>query len=217
MSAALDSLAELEPDGVQLTPGNMPTPDFQHALTESKLATRTHHGFSFTAFRTRDVWADDGRCLTTSDSVHPPASNAKAREKYLENRPPELVLETMYPSYALGSGEELEHAMELNLPLAIDVSHLFIQKTQGVISAATLRRLYDYDNVHEVHVSANDGRRDGHAPLTPKTFGLEWAHERARAGVPLILECYFHRLTVDERRAQLSLARGERGPRRRRT
>lgn len=215
MAQALDSLAALEPDGVQLTPGNMPTPDFKGVLTEAKLATRTHHGFSFTAFRTRDVWADDGRCLASSDSVHPPASNSLASTAYLEQRPPQLVLETMYPSYALGSGAELEHAMDLGIPLAVDVSHLFIQKTHRVIGDATLRRIFDYENVREVHVSANDGRRDGHAPLTAKTFGLDWAHERERAGVPLILECYFHRLTVDERGRQLSLARGERKPRRR--
>jgi sugar phosphate isomerase/epimerase len=210
MDAALAALAELEPDGVQLTPGNQPTPDFAKKLKRTKLATRTHHGFSFTAFRTRDVWADDGRCLAESDSVHPPASNAKASEHYFEKRPAELVLETMYPSYALGSGDELERAMALHVPLAVDVSHLFIQRTQGVLSEATLRRVLDYDNVHEVHVSANDGRRDLHAPLTPRTFGLEWAHERERTGVPLILECYFHRLSLGERARQLALVRGER-------
>jgi hypothetical protein len=217
MTSALESLAVLGPDGVQLTPGNQPTPDFEKALRKSKLATRTHHGFSFTAFRTRDVWADDGRCLATSDSVHPPAASAKASEHYLAQRRPELVLETMYPSYALGSGEELERAMELEVPLAVDVSHLFIQRTQGVLSDATLRRVLDYEHVREVHVSANDGRRDLHAPLTPRTFGLEWAHERERAGVPVILECYFHRLTPSERSAQLDLARASRLLRRRST
>ena len=185
MDQALASLAELKPDGVQLTPGNMPTPDFQRSLRNSKLATRTHHGFSFTTFRTRDVWADDGSCLTTSDSVHPPASTSPAAARYLSAQ---RVLETMYPTYALGTGDELEQAMKLEIPLAVDVSHLFIQKSQGVLGPATLRRLFDYEHVHEVHVSANDGRRDLHAPLTANTFGLDWAHERERAGVPLVLE-----------------------------
>ena len=214
MDAALHSLAELKPDGIQLTPGNQPTPGFERVLKKTKLATRTHHGFSFTAFRTRDVWADDGRCLAASDSVHPPAANAKASEHFLERRPPQLVLETMYPSYALGSGDQLERAMELEVPLAVDVSHLFIQKTQGVLSEATLRRVLDYEHVHEVHVSANDGRRDLHAPLTARTFGLEWAQARERAGVPLILECYFHRLSLSERAAQLALCRSQRPSRR---
>jgi hypothetical protein len=75
------------------------------------------------------------------------------------------------------------------------------------LSDATLKRVLDYDNNHEVHVSANDGRRDLHAPLTRATFGLEWAHERERAGIPLILECYFHRLSPDDRARQLALAR----------
>lgn len=209
MEAALAALAELKPDGVQLTPGNQPTPDFATRLKKTKLATRTHHGFSFTAFRTRDVWAEDGRCLAKSDSVHPPMTNAKASERYFEQRPPDLVLETMYPSYALGSGDELALAMDAQVPLAVDVSHLFIQLTQGVLSDATLKRVLDYDNIREVHVSANDGRRDLHAPLTKRTFGLEWAHERERSGVPLILECYFHRLSPSERARQLALARGE--------
>src|SRR5689334_18187506 len=101
MGNALEQLLELGPDGVQLTPGNLPTEDFAARLSE--VAHRTHHGFTFRALRTRDVWSTDGRCLVQSDSVHPPAATHAGAQSFLERE--ELpVLETMYPGYALGTG-----------------------------------------------------------------------------------------------------------------
>ena len=85
------------------------------------------------------------------------------------------ILETMYPGYALGDGAALEDAMARRLRLAVDVSHLLMQREQGCLSAATLARVLDYDRIAEIHVSANDGRRDLHAPLAADTFGLAWA------------------------------------------
>lgn len=207
MGAAFRELQSLGVEGVQLTPGNQPTAGFSDEVSGARLPTRTHHGFTWRAFRTREVWSAHGDCLVDSDSVHAPLANSEASQHYLERLRPGLVLETMYPSYALGDGSSLERAMDLGVPLAVDVSHLFIQQAQGVLGDATLRRLFDYQHVAEVHVSANDGRRDLHAPLTPKTFGLEWAHERERAGTPVVLECYFHRLPRDQRLRQLELAR----------
>lgn len=196
-------------DGIQLTPGNQPTADFERVVAASGLAIRTHQGFTYRAFRTKDVWADDGACLVASDSVHPPRAGTPAATGFLDRMgDASPILETMYPGYALADGAALEAAMTRGLALAVDVSHLYIQRTQGVLGDATLARILDYDRIAEVHVSANDGRRDLHAPLTETSFGLAWARERRAAGVPTILECYFHRLLLDERRAQIDLVYG---------
>ena len=206
MDAALERLLALCPDGVQLTPGNMPTPGF--ATRVERLRSRTHHGFSFTHWKCA-VWNDDGSCAVASDSVHPPRATDAAVARFLEaERLP--VLETMYPGYALGSGPELELAMQRGLALAVDVSHVYLQQTAGMLGEATWRRLQDYPHVAEVHVSRNDGHSDAHLPLTAGTFGLGWALERLRAGTPVIFESYFHRLSLEAQQAQVSLFDGAR-------
>lgn len=204
MAQAFDDLALDGVDGVQLTPGNMPTPAFAAHVAASGRRTRTHHGFTPTAFKT-PVWADDGQCLVTSDSVHPPRHDAPAAARFLDGAPP--VLETMYPGWALGDAASLRDAMARGLALAVDVSHLYIGHTQGVLDEATIARVLDYDRIAEVHVSANDGRRDLHQPLQHDSFGLAWARARLAAGTPVILECYFHKLSARERRAQIDLVR----------
>lgn len=206
MDQTVDALRALGPDGLQLTPGNQPAADVEARL--ARLPTRTHHGFSPTHWK-RAVWRDDGTCAVDSDSVHPPPASHPAFARFLEG-PALPVLETMYPGHALGTGEALEDAMRRGLTLAVDVSHLFIQRCAGVLSDATWRRLQDYPRVAEVHVSRNDGRRDAHLPLTADTFGLGWALAKLRAGTPVILESYFHRVPVDARRAQLALFDGAR-------
>ncbi len=113
----------------------------------------------------------------------------------------------MYPGYELGDGESIERAMADRLPLAVDISHAFIQRNAGVMTATTWQRLADYDRIAEVHVSANAGAYDSHRPITDETFGLAWARERLRAGTPTVLECYMHKLPDDERRRQLDLVR----------
>jgi hypothetical protein len=200
MGAALDELLALVPDGVQLTPGNHPTARFAERL--ATVRSRTHHGFSLTHVR-HPVWRDDGTCAVGSDSVHPPPLTHPAVARFLDA--PHPVLETMYPGYALGTGDELEQAMANGLPLAVDVSHLFLQREAGVLGEATWRRLQDYGSIAEVHVSKNDGRSDAHRPLTADTFGLEWAKQKLRGGTPVIVESYLHRLPTESRRAQLAL------------
>lgn len=190
MARAYAELSALA-DGVQLTPGCQPTPGF--APTGP---VRTHHGYTPTAFRIRDVWGADGACLVDSDSVHPPAAGGRYSDA--------PILETMYPGYELGDGDALDAAMDRGARLAVDVSHLFIQRTQGVLSDRTLARVLDYERVEEIHVSANDGARDLHAPLRADSFGLDWARQR---GVPVVLECYFHKLDADARRRQIELVR----------
>ncbi len=209
MAMAFEDLVALGPDGIQLTPGNHPTPGFVSVVVASNLPVRTHHGFSWTE-RRRPVW-HRGTLLVAAASVHPPAASMGFEPSTLfgPDSPSPTALETMYPGEHLGSGEAIERAMRNDIPLAVDVSHIFIQREQGVMSQGTWARLQDYPNVVEVHVSANDGRRDQHQPIQRGTFGLQWAQARAQAGTPVILEGYFHRLSTDLRSRQLALLRGD--------
>jgi hypothetical protein len=207
MASAFEALRALA-DGVQLTPGNHPTPGF--AARVAGTPARTHHGFSFTARATR-VWSDDVTCLVRSSSVHPPADGDVGFDAFARaiERQPELpALETMYPGHRLGTGAELAWAMDRGLALAVDVSHLEIQRTAGALPEPVWRRLADYDRVDEIHVSGTDGRHDLHAPLTEGAFGLSWARERLRAGSCVVFESYLHRLSDAERARQVALVRG---------
>lgn len=215
MNAAFDELVSLG-GAVQLTPGNHPTPEFEEHVRSRSVGTRRHHGFDF-AQRRREVWAADGACLVDVESIHPPRDDSPAAARirksgvaaWLESREREgPLLETMYPGYILGTGDELEAAMTLDVPLAIDVSHVFMQLRQGAMTEATWKRLAEYEHVGEVHVSANAGTHDSHAPLGPDTFGLAWARERIAAGIPTVLECYMFRLSHSERAAQIDLLLG---------
>ncbi len=209
MEAAFGQLAQLGPDGIQLTPGNLPTPGFEPFVQQSGLEIATHHGFAFRA-RRQDVWIR-GQCIVDAGSVHPERSSRSdlsIAEWLAAQSRPLPVLETMYPGYFLGNSAELHLAMSLGLELALDVSHVFIQLEQGALDSATWRRLAEYPHIAEIHLSRNGGRHDSHWPITTDTFGLEWAQERARDGTPIVLESYFHKLSEAERRRQLDLARG---------
>jgi hypothetical protein len=203
LRAAASELLALAPDGLQLTPGNVPNEGDEAWLASQNVTLQTHHGFTWAALR-RPVWGEDLRLLTDAHSVHPP----KAAE--VDELPRETVLEVMYPGYALGTGAAVERAMDLGLRLAVDVSHVFLQLSAGVMPDATWRRLRAYANIHELHLSDNDGRHDRHMPITSRTFGLGWARERAQSGTPVVLECYMHQMSVDDRRRQVDLARGSR-------
>jgi hypothetical protein len=201
LRAAATDLLGLGPDGLQLTPGNVPSEGDAEWLAAQGALLRTHHGFSYDALR-RAVWSADLALRVDASSVHPPSGDVPA-----ERLPRDAALEVMYPGHALGTGEAVERAMTIGLRLAVDVSHVFLQLSAGAMGAATWRRLREYDLVDEVHVSDNDGRRDSHRPIDARSFGLAWAVERARAGVPAILECYMHRLSRDERRRQVDALR----------
>lgn len=210
MAQAFDELARLAP-ALQLTPGNVPTEAFEQHVAASGVVTRRHHGFAFDDRKT-DVWRADGACLVPSESVHPPADTERVDgwRAWYERAAGPVVLEVMYPGYALGTGEDVERAMAAHWPLVVDISHVFIQRMQGAMTAATWRRLADYDRITEVHVSANGGRHDTHQPLVDDTFGLDWARERLANGEVVVLECYMHRLTADQRREQVELIGGTR-------
>jgi sugar phosphate isomerase/epimerase len=209
MSNAFDELARLEV-AIQLTPGNFVTRGFREHVARSGVTTRAHHGFAWTMRRT-ETWSADGACLVASESVHPPKSDAPAAAtwwQWFERAPVKPILETMYPGYTLGDGEAIERLMDDGVVLAVDISHVFIQRTQGTMTEATWRRLCDYDRIAEVHVSANGGEHDSHRPLGDTTFGLAWARAKLAAGTPTVLECYMHKLSDGDRRRQLELVRG---------
>ncbi|WP_161967625.1 hypothetical protein [Fimbriiglobus ruber] len=196
MSEAAETLLALVPGrvGLQLTPGCAPDP-----ITVS-CPTRTHHGFTSKALRAQ-VW-DGGTLVWHGDSLHPPLE----RHVPTDWQPPEgVVLETMYPGYAaLANGDQIAAAMDEGRWIAVDVAHLDIQKYHGVLADAVLNRLLAYERVAEVHVSTSQDARDSHAKLTASTWGIEWARSRLATGTPVILECYMHKLTHEERLEQVA-------------
>lgn len=215
--AAFEALSRHDVDGLQLTPGNLPSPGFRARIDAFPRAVRLHHGFAWDRYRQR-VYDQKGTLLLRERerSVHPPhtaphagpdacVADAVAWLRQVAAFDP--LLETMYPGYVLGCGSELELAMDLGLRLAVDVSHLHLQRAAGVLSASVERRLREYPRVEEIHVSANDGRSDRHALLQSDTPGLDWARARL-ADLPVVLESYWHRIDFDEQRRQIDLLRG---------
>ena len=206
---AFRTLVALAPDGIQFTPGNLPTAGFRSLVEASPMAMRFHHGFAWDAYR---VPVYSGRALvlnaTGLRSLHPPKADTGPFTDWLTGAQAGYVIaETMYPGYHLGSGKELEEAMEAGLRLAVDVSHLHIQRIRGVVDDGQLARVLDYDRIDEIHVSDNDGRADQHRQISAGTPLLGWALERASVGVPLVYESYLHRVSEDDRRRQLDLVR----------
>ena len=196
MSDAAETLAALAPGrvGLQLTPGCAPSP------IEVSCPMRTHHGFTYQALRA-PVW-EEGTLVWHGDSVHPP----QARQVPDGWQPPEdVVMETMYPgSAALANGDQIAAAMDAGRWLAVDVAHLDIQIYHGILAKPVLHRLLDYPRVAEVHVSTSHQARDTHARLSMSTWGIEWARTRLAAGTPVILECYMHKLSREERLEQIA-------------
>jgi hypothetical protein len=120
--------------------------------------------------------------------------------------PADVVLETMYPSYAaMANGDQLAAAMDEGRRLAVDVAHLDIQQFHGLLSRAVLNRLLEYDRVAEVHVSTSRQHRDTHAKLTHLDWGVDWARAKMATGTPVVLECYMHKLTHEERLEQVAM------------
>jgi hypothetical protein len=196
MSDAAETLAALAPGrvGLQLTPGCAPCP------INVQCPTRSHHGFTHKALRAQ-VW-DAGRLVWHGDSVHPPRQ-AEVPDDW--QPPADVVLETMYPGYAaLANGDQIAAAMDAGRWLAVDVAHLDIQIYHGILAESVKQRLLDYKRVAEVHVSSSRDSRDTHAKLTRITWGIEWARARLKAGTPVILECYMHKLSDEERLEQIA-------------
>lgn len=204
---AFENLTRLEPDGLQLTPGNLPSPGFQQRVATWGRPTSLHHGFVWDKYKTEVYAGDEPVVDLAKRSVHPPKRvlNFKGWLETMVRL--DAVVEVMYPDYVLGCGAEVEAAMEAGLRLAVDISHVYIQVYKGVIEKTTLDRLWAYDKIAEVHVSESDGRADQHRPLSPSAPFLGWALDQQRAGTLTVLESYFHRLSEDERRRQVEQAR----------
>ena len=218
MENAAEELLELGPDGLQLTPGCVPTAGFRDSLKSRKVYTQTHHGFCETALR-RPVW-DGATLLVDADSVHPPLYREADEEMsahHLRNmgwwqaavRGWKPAMEVMYDNYILGCGGDVRLAMQMKMPLAVDISHVEIQLRKGQIAEETWRMLQDYDLISEVHVSESKDGKDVHAPITRRTPGLNWAREKMNSGTVVVLEAYMHKLNKDQRREQLAILRGE--------
>jgi hypothetical protein len=161
---------------------------------------RTHHGFTYHALRA-PVW-DNGTLVWHGDSLHPPK---KQETPDGWQAPTDVVMETMYPGYAaLADGDQIAAAMDEGRWLAVDVAHLDIQMHHGILAKPTLQRILDYGRVAEVHVSTSHETRDSHSRLSASTWGIEWARARLQAGTPVILECYMHKLSAEERLEQVA-------------
>jgi hypothetical protein len=204
---AFAELTSLPIDGVQLTPGNLPSAGFAATLEGYQGVVRFHHGFDLQRYRT-EVWGIDGRLLVSPHhrSVHPPQLKAGVSKHWWHTAQQSgVTIEVMYPGYAVGTGEDVKRAMHMQLPLAVDVSHLFIMRTQGAIDDNTLRQLLDYPPITEVHVSHNQGNADTHELLRTASYGLSFAKERMQDGCPCIVESYFHKASDDDRRRCIEL------------
>ena len=196
MSDAAETLAALAPGrvGLQLTPGCAPS------AIDLDCPMRTHHGFTYRALRAQ-VW-DAGTLVWKGDSVHPP----REREVPEGWQPPDdVVMETMYPGYAaLANGDQIAAAMDQGRWLAVDVAHLDIQTYHGILTKSVLHRLMSYERIAEVHVSTSRDAKDTHSKLSIATWGIEWARARLAVGTPVILECYMHKLSPEERLEQIA-------------
>ncbi len=218
-------------DGVQLTPGNLPSPGFGErveALAKAGVTVRYHHGFSWTHYR-RAVYDSSGRAVDIGrdHSIHPPRTHAPDRGLWRARQrrgspttsptpvatwskwlpiavEQDLLVETMYPGYLLGSAAELNDAMDAELRLCVDIAHLSIVHSAGLLDAATCARLLAYPRIEEVHISRSRGGRDTHSPITTDTPWLGWAQERI-ADLPVVLESYWHRTPSEQQRQQLNM------------
>jgi hypothetical protein len=206
---AFERLAALPVDGIQLTPGNLPSPGFREQARRYGGVLRYHHSFSWEHYRA-EVYDDGARVpkLPRAWSLHPPPTKHPATfSTWLTNAlAVDALCEVMYPGYRLGQDAELLDAMASKLRLAVDVSHLRIQRHRGDLRDATLHQLLAYERIEEVHVSHNEGRADSHSPLRPDTPWLDWARERMRGGAALVFESRLHDQNLDIS-AQLELIR----------
>ncbi|HSC88126.1 MAG TPA: hypothetical protein VLC09_12675 [Polyangiaceae bacterium] len=194
-SEAFAELARLPVDGIQLTPGNLPSLDFRALAQSYRGQLRYHHSFSWQHYRA-EVYDAAGRTpkLPRDWSIHPPPTkHPVAFATWLDGAlAVDALCEVMYPGFLLGQDAQLLDAMASGLRLAVDISHLHIQRARGDLQDGTFTKLLAYERIEEVHVSHNLGRADSHLPLQATTPWLDWARERMRGGVPLVFESRMH-------------------------
>jgi len=142
MQGAAEELLELGAAGLQLTPGNVPTPNFWQWLQDYQVDSRTHHGFHYRALKCK-VWKENAECLPKSHSVHPPRLTDSMvevwRKKLAAGAYSHLLLETMYPGYCLGDGEEIARAMAMSLTSICNCARVVCHPRSGGDSRTTNR------------------------------------------------------------------------------
>ena len=215
---ALDAALELSViapghAGLQLTPGCYPTELSPQTIP---VPQRTHHGYVPDAYNSQ-VWSTEGELLWHGHSVHPPLrKNLRIPSQWRKPEPGACVLETMYPGYVwLSAGIEIDNAMNEGYELAVDIAHLAIMRRLDILGDGTLRRIFAYGRIAEIHVSRSVGKSDSHRPLMHDypgadrdpndVLGLAWAIERFKDGVPVIYETYIHKLSQQERQDQVGI------------
>lgn len=203
MQEGYDNLLKLNVEGIQLTPGNIPTKDFK-----LDIPYRLHHTFSFNSNIGRIY---DNNYITNINSpdhsIHPPkrCQYTGKFEDWLNRVHSNTILEIMYPIYYLSNDKEINMLLDKHQPVAVDISHLFICLSQKSISEETLNRIMNYDNIKEIHFSHNNGKFDSHQPMNDKTPFLSWGKERNN--VPWIYESLLHKASYDEAMFQLDILR----------
>lgn len=204
LADAVFALAGLGADGLQFTPGNLPSPGMEALVPAFAFPVRYHHGFDWNRRRAEVYAGEEARLGGPGWSIHPPETVSN-RVTWLEGALARGIPLEIMPEGFLGCGEDVRLAMDVGVRLAVDIAHLWIQKVQGRIDAGTIRRLLEYDRIEEIHVSGNDGRYDAHTPVRRDAPWLDWARQRR---VPVVLECYMHRLEFEERVGQVDVVRG---------
>ena len=203
LARACLTLLSLGGDGLQLCPGNLPSPGLEALLTRVQTTLRLHHGFTWDD-RVAPVWDEAGAPLLpmAGRSVHPPQTvPTGGLEAWLARASTAgWVVEVMPRGWIVSDEASIDAAMAAGLRLAVDVSHLHILRASGRLSEAGERRVMDYAHIAELHVSDNDGRLDLHRPTTRESYGVGWARERTDAETPMILESYLHTLDQNARK-----------------
>lgn len=192
---AYNELLELNPDGIQLTPGNYLSPNFKDKIG---IPYKYHHGFSWDA-RKQQVYDENFNVLVKDHSIHPPKRNDYLNFfKWVEGV--DNVLEIMYGDYFLSSDKEINYILDLNKPIALDISHLYINYINNTIDCYTIDRLFDYENIKEIHISQNNGKYDTHSEITkdcPFLDNVKYAIRNNDAIV--VFESYLHKKSKEER------------------
>jgi hypothetical protein len=200
---AAEALLDAGAEGIQLTAGCAPDARLDAVL--DGVAVRTHHGYHPRSLRTR-VYGDDATLVAGADSLHPP--RRAQREAFFSRLEAgaygDTAFEAMYPGYVLGDEADLRRYLATGAPLAVDVSHIHLQLDAGVLSPAGAAAVYAYDHIAEIHVSRDAQGRDAHLPFDRNDYGISWARERHRSGADVVVECYVHHLSPQQRRAQFA-------------
>lgn len=205
MQEGYDNLLKLNVEGIQLTPGNSPTKNFEEGI---KIPYRLHHTFSFDSKIGKIYDSNYNTTVKSSThSIHPPKRSQYTGkfEDWLNRVSTSTILEIMYPIYYLSNNEEINMLLDRRQPVAVDISHLFICWKQKSISLQTLKRIMNYDNIQEIHFSHNNGKFDSHQPMAKNTPFLSWGKERD--SIPWIYESLLHKASYDEAMYQLDFLR----------